>query len=228
MRSRAGIPSRSVTSSTMLLCRGRSTPRSGTATEAYEALTKPSSTSTRGRIGAKTFITWSFFNDVSGGNLRAVSWITPTCRTPITPDASRTPAHPGSRNWLMQLGNRSIGTTAIFIFWDDYGSWYDSSRRRTQDYDGLGFRIPLLVISPYAKKGYVSHTRPVRTREHFEVRRGCLPVWHDWPPTGGQIRRRGVASTSQSRRSVPIQSPYDRAYFMHPADRSPDPRRGIR
>jgi phospholipase C len=41
--------------------------------------------------------------------------------------------------------------------WDEYGGWYDHVAPKMLDYDGLGMRVPLLVISPYAKQGYVSH-----------------------------------------------------------------------
>ena len=47
--------------------------------------------------------------------------------------------------------------TAIFIFWDDYGGWYDPEPPAYVDYDGLGIRVPMVIVSAYAKKGYVSH-----------------------------------------------------------------------
>ncbi len=47
--------------------------------------------------------------------------------------------------------------TAIFIFWDDYGGWYDPEPPAYIDYDGLGIRVPMVIVSAYAKKGYVSH-----------------------------------------------------------------------
>ena len=50
-------------------------------------------------------------------------------------------------------------TTAIFVQWDDWGGLYDHVPPPYKDYDGLGFRVPLIVISPYAKKGYVSHVQ---------------------------------------------------------------------
>ena len=62
-----------------------------------------------------------------------------------------------------RLGRNAIGeskywdSTAIFIFWDDYGGWYDPEPPAYVDYDGLGMRIPMLIVSPYAKKGHVSH-----------------------------------------------------------------------
>ncbi len=50
-------------------------------------------------------------------------------------------------------------STAIFIFWDDASGFFDPEPPPYVDYDGLGFRLPLLIVSPYAKKGYVSHVR---------------------------------------------------------------------
>ena len=43
--------------------------------------------------------------------------------------------------------------------WDDWGGLYDPVPPPFDDYDGLGFRVPLLVISPYAKQNYVSHVQ---------------------------------------------------------------------
>jgi phospholipase C len=50
-------------------------------------------------------------------------------------------------------------STAIFIIWSGYGGWADHVPPRYMNYGGLGFRVPLLVISPYAKRNYVSHVQ---------------------------------------------------------------------
>jgi phospholipase C len=101
-----------------------------------------------------------FFTDVSNGDLPAVSWITPTCENSDHPGcgAKTGPA------WVASIVN-AIGqsaywkSTAIFVTWDDYGGWYDHVPPKMLDYDGLGFRVPLLIISPYAKRDHVSHVR---------------------------------------------------------------------
>jgi phospholipase C len=65
-------------------------------------------------------------------------------------------------SWVASIVN-AVGkskywdSTAIFIFWDDYGGWYDPEPPPYKDYDGLGMRIPLLIVSPYAIKGRVAH-----------------------------------------------------------------------
>jgi phospholipase C len=48
--------------------------------------------------------------------------------------------------------------TAIFVTWDDFGGLYDHVEPPVVDDMGLGPRVPLLVISPYAKPGHISHT----------------------------------------------------------------------
>ena len=100
----------------------------------------------------------AFFDDVEHGRLRDVSWITPTCGNS---DHAGCGSDTGP-SWVASLVNaigksRYWNDTAIFIFGDDYGGWYDRVPPEMVDYDGLGMRIPLLVISPYAKKGYVLH-----------------------------------------------------------------------
>jgi phospholipase C len=99
-----------------------------------------------------------FFSDVSNGKLRQISWVTPTCQNS---DHAGCGSNTGPA-WVASLVN-AIGespywdSTAIIIFWDDYGGWYDPEPPAYLDYDGLGLRIPMIIISPYAKKGFVSH-----------------------------------------------------------------------
>jgi phospholipase C len=49
------------------------------------------------------------------------------------------------------------GSTAIFLSWDDPGGYYDHVNPTQVDQNGYGLRVPGLVISPYAKTGYVDH-----------------------------------------------------------------------
>jgi len=48
-------------------------------------------------------------------------------------------------------------STAIFLSWDDWGGFYDHVVPPTADANGYGLRVPGLVISPYAKQGYIDH-----------------------------------------------------------------------
>jgi phospholipase C len=88
-----------------------------------------------------------------------VTWITPTW---LNSDHAGSHSSTGP-SWVTSLVN-AIGesqywnSTAIFIFWDDYGGWFDPEAPAHVDDAGLGMRLPLLIISPYARKGYVDHT----------------------------------------------------------------------
>lgn len=51
------------------------------------------------------------------------------------------------------------GSTAIFLSWDDAGGFYDHVVPPNVDVNGYGLRVPGLVISPYARSGYIDHQR---------------------------------------------------------------------
>ncbi|HEV3090040.1 MAG TPA: alkaline phosphatase family protein [Candidatus Cybelea sp.] len=114
----------------------------------------------RGPDWKKDVITpnWRFITDVRAGKLANFTWITPVCDDS---DHVNCPGNYGP-SWVAALVN-TVGTskfwdsTAIFVQWDDWGGNYDHVAPEYKDYDGLGFRVPLLVISPYAKRDYVSH-----------------------------------------------------------------------
>ena len=101
-----------------------------------------------------------FLTDIANGRLSAVTWVTPTLRDSDL-SGSRSATGPA---WVASLVN-AVGesqfwnSTAIFITWSGYGGWADHVRPPFLDHEGLGFRVPLLVISPYAKQNYVSHVQ---------------------------------------------------------------------
>jgi phospholipase C len=55
--------------------------------------------------------------------------------------------------------SRAWRSTAIFLTWDDWGGFYDHVRPPTVDLNGYGFRVPGLVISPYARRHFIDHQR---------------------------------------------------------------------
>jgi phospholipase C len=97
-------------------------------------------------------------SDVAGGQLPSVSWVIPTGQA-----SDHAGFNDGSGpSWVASVVN-AIGsspdwsTTVIFITWDDWGGWYDHVAPRIYDSYEYGFRVPLIVVSPYARPGYVSH-----------------------------------------------------------------------
>lgn len=99
-------------------------------------------------------------NNINNNLLPSVSWVTPSG---ADSDHAGTKSN-GGPAWVSDVVN-SLGASsywndcAIFILWDDPGGWYDHVAPQVFNSYELGFRVPLIVVSPYAKKGYVSHTQ---------------------------------------------------------------------
>lgn len=99
-----------------------------------------------------------FFTDVQSGTLSSVSWVTPPPQASDHPPQSIELGQNFVTNVINTLMNSSYwASTAIFLTWDDWGGWYDHVAPPQEDAFGLGPRVPLIVISPYAKQGYISH-----------------------------------------------------------------------
>jgi phospholipase C len=125
----------------------------------------------------------TIISDIATGTLPGMSWVMPA--------DSKHSDHPGNRSnqgpsWVAAVVN-AIGesqywsTTAIVVTWDEWGGFYDHvPPPMMNNYMELGFRVPLLVISPYAKQAYVSHVQYefgsiiAFAEETFGIRKGSL------------------------------------------------------
>jgi phospholipase C len=100
-----------------------------------------------------------FVTDAMSGNLPAVSWVV----------SGPTSEHPPNgtclgENWSVDQVNAVMqgpdwDSTAIVIVWDDFGGFYDHVPPPQVDGYGLGVRVPALIISPFARPSYISHTQ---------------------------------------------------------------------
>jgi len=100
-----------------------------------------------------------FISDALSGNLASVNWV-------VTPDA--TSEHPpesvcaGENDTVAKINaimqGPQWGSTAIMLTWDDFGGYYDHVAPPPIYTYGLGIRVPLIIISPFAKPANISHT----------------------------------------------------------------------
>jgi len=106
---------------------------------------------------------YTFFDDLTNPKreLANVTWILPGL---LTSDHPGVPFGWCGPSWVAKLIN-AVGrskywnSTVIFVFWDDWGGFFDHVKPYVvRDAAGPGFRVPLLVVSPYAKNGQVAHT----------------------------------------------------------------------
>jgi phospholipase C len=100
----------------------------------------------------------NYFVEAKKGHLPAVSWVSPSQADSEHPPAS---VHQGQA-YVTAIVNAAMkspdwDSTAIFLQWDDWGGFYDHVVPPAVDQNGYGLRVPGLVISPYAKSGYIDH-----------------------------------------------------------------------
>ena len=172
-------------------------------------------------------VTWpetNVFKDVSNDTLPSVTWVIPDWQNSDHP-AANSDTGP---SWVAQVVN-AIGqspawdTTAIVIVWDDWGGWYDHVKPpgTYADSAGSGFRVPMIVVSPYARRGYVAHAS-------YEF--GSIGT--AWSKTTGVFRRSAPPTYDQAasfiddafnfnqqpRAFAPIAAPYSRTFFERISD----------
>jgi phospholipase C len=160
----------------------------------------------------------SIFSDISGGTLPAMSW--------VIPDAANSD-HPGyggadtGPSWVSSIVN-AIGqssywnSTAIVVLWDDWGGFYDAVKPPPLDQQGgPGFRVPMIVISPYVPPNEISHT----VYEFGSIIRFVEDNWNL-----GRLGTTDGTSTSMAdmfnfnqspRKFQKISAKYGRSHFLH-------------
>ncbi|MBV9717962.1 MAG: hypothetical protein JOZ77_01465 [Candidatus Eremiobacteraeota bacterium] len=178
-----------------------------------------------------------FFSDISKKELPAVSWITPDALNSDHPaeykhppcGQSGPPADTGP-SWIAQVVN-AVGTssywksTAVVVLWDDWGGFYDhvAPPRPFNWAGGPGFRVPMLIVSPYVKP-HVDHT----IYEFGSILRFVEETWDLGSLGNNDAHSTSIGNafdfTMSPRTFQKIPSQYSRAYFLRqpPSGIAPD------
>jgi phospholipase C len=99
-----------------------------------------------------------YYKDAKNGSLPAISWITPSGANSEHPTALVS----DGQAWTTSLINAAMqgpdwDSTVILFSWDDWGGFYDHVVPPQVDQNGYGLRVPGLLISPYARRGFIDH-----------------------------------------------------------------------
>ncbi|MBV8197164.1 MAG: hypothetical protein JO263_03435 [Candidatus Eremiobacteraeota bacterium] len=163
-------------------------------------------------------------DDIDAGKLANLVWVIPTVKA--SDHAGWTDGTGPS--WVATVVNK-IGlsqywnNTAIFVVWDDWGGWYDPMSPPQYNSYELGFRVPLIVISPYARRHYIS------TQQHeFGSILKFAEETFGLPSLGTtDVRSDDLSDCFNFRRGprkfVPIAAPLHADYFLRQPASTADP-----
>jgi len=102
----------------------------------------------------------NIFSDITNGQLPNVSWVIPDENDSDHPGTSSDTGPSWVASVVNAVGESSYwNSSAIVVVWDDWGGLYDNLAPPQLGYGGLGFRVPAIIVSPYAKAGYISTTQ---------------------------------------------------------------------
>jgi len=100
----------------------------------------------------------NILTDIKNGDLPSVSWVIPSGDESDHPSGNTGLGPSWVASVVNAIGNSQYWSdTAIFITWDDWGGWYDHVAPPIINSYEYGFRVPLIVVSPYARPQYISH-----------------------------------------------------------------------
>jgi phospholipase C len=164
-----------------------------------------------------------FDSDVANGTLPAVSFLKP----------GDDDGHPGYSTLAafeafvnhavneVQNNDSLWASTAIFVTFDEGGGYYDSGYIQPVSFFGDGTRVPMLMISPYTKPGYVDHTYT----DHVSILKFIEHNWNLQPLSSRSLDNLPNPTTHGNNQYVPTNAPaigdlFDLFDFHHPQDQS--------
>jgi phospholipase C len=150
--------------------------------------------------------TTNLYSDIAKGTLPAVSFVKPSGWVDGHPASSKLDLFEGFVKKIVDAvqANKTLwSSTAIFITVDEGGGYYDSGYVQPLDYFGDGTRIPMIVVSPYATGGHISHTYS----DHVSILKFIEYNWNLKPVTGRSRDNFPNPVTAPGNAYVPINTP---------------------
>jgi phospholipase C len=162
-------------------------------------------------------------SDIKNGRLPAMSWVIPDAQNSDHPGYSKKDTGPA---WVASVvnavgGSKYWDSTVVIVVWDDWGGFYDAVPPPSfDDQGGIGFRVPMLVVSPYvkvgngSKGGYISKT----VYQFGSILRFIEDIWGLGRLGTTDTTCKSMADmfdfTQKPRKFRKIPAEYDRSFFL--------------
>jgi phospholipase C len=162
--------------------------------------------------------------DIANGQLADVVWVTPAQAASDHPKVNNGSGPSWVASVVNAIGNSQYwNNTAIFITWDDWGGFYDHVTPTIYNSFELSFRVPLIVVSPYAKPGYVSHAQhEFGSILKFTEETFGLPSLNTTDARADDLSDCFSFTNQQRKRFTRIKTKYPASYFFHLPQTEPD------
>jgi len=163
-------------------------------------------------------------SDIAAGQLASVSWVIPKGGSSDHPGQSKDTGPSWVASIVNAVGSSSYWSdTVILIAWDDWGGWYDHVAPPIKNAYEYGFRVPLIVVSPFARPAYISHV----THDFGSLLKFTEEVF-GLPSLGYADQDADDLSdcfdfNQQARKFQKIAAPLDADYFRNDPDPATDP-----
>jgi phospholipase C len=158
----------------------------------------------------------NIFNDITSGALPSVSWVIPIENNSDHPGTSQDNGPQWVASIVNAIGESSYwNSSAIVIVWDDWGGFYDNVAPQILNYGGLGFRVPALIVSPYALAGHISTTN----YEFGSILKYIEQNWNLGSLKTSDKRANSLIDSFNYKQTpipfTPIPSSFGKTYFRH-------------
>ena len=162
--------------------------------------------------------------DIGDGRLADVVWVMPTQAASDHPKVNDGSGPSWVASIVNAIGNSQYwSNTAIFITWDDWGGFYDHVKPQIYNSFELSFRVPLIVVSQYAKTGYVSNTQhEFGSILKFTEETFGLPSLGTTDARADDLSDCFSFTNQQPRHFKRIRTKYPASYFFHLPSKEPD------
>jgi phospholipase C len=113
----------------------------------------------RGELASSLVLNTELFRDLRDGSLPSVAWVIPNVQ-----ESEHPPMNVQVGMWYVTTVVNALmkspywKTTLLVLTWDEYGGFYDHVAPPVLDRYGDGMRVPTIIISPYARPGYIDHS----------------------------------------------------------------------